>query len=311
LTSSKTVDLLGLGIAPVDIFMSVDSLPAPGSKGNAVPGSCLVAGGGPVPNASCTFASLGGTASVISSFGDDHWGRFARQEMDQFGVRHDHCLVRKNCASALATAWININNGDRTIVLDRDPRLSITPRDINLKRLPIPSLIMVDGRHVEANVKLARWGKKVGARIMLDIGSVRNPVDDLFPYLDFLVCADEYACHYFKTRSASRAVRGFKSLGIPEVVVTCGTAGSIGIDSNGHQVRQKAYKVRAVDTTGAGDAYHGGYLFGVQKDWDLARRMKFAAAAAALKCRKPGARSGIPTLRQTTRFMNNHRTYYA
>jgi len=311
LKSPKTVDLLGQGIAPVDFFVSIYEFPARGLKTNSVPASSLIAGGGPVPNAACAFARLGGTASVISSFGDDYWGQFAFREMDLFGVRHDLCLIRKNCPSAVASAWINIDNGDRTIVLDRHPRLFIKPGDINLARLPIPKLILIDGRHVEADIKLARWGRKVGARVMLDIGSVRNPVDAIFPYVDILVCADEYARHFFKTRLVTKAVREFKSIGISEVVVTSGTSGSFGIDADGNEHIQKAYKVKAVDATGAGDVYHGAYLHGILRGWDLARKMKFASAAAALKCLRPGARKGIPTLRQTLKFMKNHRSFYA
>ncbi len=291
--------------------MSIKDFPARGQKGNAIPGSCLVAGGGPVPNASCAFASLGGTAAVISTFGDDHWGRFACRELDRFGVRHDLCLIRMNCPSALATAWIDIKNGDRTIVLDRHPRLFIKPADIKLSRLPQPKLILIDGRHVEANNKLARWGKKVGAKVMLDVGSVRNRVDDLFPHIDYLICAEEYARKYANTRSVKKAAKAFRSIGISEVVVTSGTAGSFGVDTDGHEMHQKAYKVKAVDVTGAGDVYHGAYLFGIIKEWDLAKRMKFASAASALKCRKPGARLGVPSLRQTIKFMNNHRAFHA
>jgi sugar/nucleoside kinase (ribokinase family) len=311
LKSPGEIDLLGMGIAPVDIFMSMDGYPSHGVKVNTVPGSRHLAGGGPVPNSLCTFTKLGGSASVISSFGDDHWGRFACEELDKFGVKHDLCVIRKKCPSALASAWININNGERTIALDMHPQLYIKSRDIMLSKLPRPKLIQVDGRHVEANLKLARWGKKIGARVMLDVGSVRNRVDDLFPHIDLLVCADEYACHYFKTRSIIKAARSFRTLGISEVVVTSGTDGSFGIDTDGNQARQKAYKVKAVDVTGAGDVYHGAYLFGIFKGWELARKMKFASAAAALKCRKPGARLGIPSLRQTIRFMDNHRSYYA
>jgi sugar/nucleoside kinase (ribokinase family) len=126
-----------------------------------------------------------------------------------------------------------------------------------------------------------------------------------------LICADEYACHYFKTRSLPKAIRGFKSIGIPEVVVTCGTDGSFGSDAEGIENFQKAFRIKAVDTTGAGDVYHGAYLYGIMKKWDLPRKMKFASAAAALKCLKPGARSGIPSLRQTIHFMNSHRNFYA
>jgi sugar/nucleoside kinase (ribokinase family) len=313
LKSKKTVDLLGMGIAPVDFFVSMEDHPKCGLKINGISGSSLIAGGGPVPTALCTFSKLGGKASLITSLGDDSWAQFSRDELDRFGVNHNLCIVRQNCQSALAFAWINIKSGDRTIVLDMDQRLFIRPGDIKLISMPEPppKLIHIDGRHVDANVKLARWGRKVGAKIMLDVGSVRNIVDDLFPFLDYLVCADQYAFNFFRTRSIEKAAAGFRKIGIPEVVVTSGTAGSLGIDASGNQGRQRAYKVRAVDATGAGDVFHGAYLYGIHKGWGLSKKMKFASAAAALKCRKSGARDGIPSLRQTLKFMNNHKVYYA
>jgi sulfofructose kinase len=310
LASPSTIDLLGIGISPVDFFVSIDKYPEPGRKINGVPNRVLMAGGGPVPTALCTFSKMGGSASVVTSVGDDHWGQFIRKELDKFGVRHDLLIVRKRCGTALASAWINIHTGERTIVLDMSPRLYIRPRNINLSLLPRPKLVQIDGRHVEADVKVARWAKHVGARVMLDVGSKRNPVDDLFPHIDFLVCADEYACGYFKTGSIERAAQGFRKIGIPEVVVTAGTAGAFGIDGAGRIARQKAYQVDAVDTTGAGDVFHGAFLYGIHRGWDLPERMKFAAAAAALKCRKPGARAGIPSLRQTVQFMRRHRKFH-
>ncbi len=311
MSSTRTVDVLGLGIAPTDFFVSMDKHPTAGLKIDGIPGSALVAGGGPVPTACCTVAKFGGKAALIAPFGDDRWGDFGREDLDSFGVDHSHSIIRRNCRTALAFAWIEIGTGDRTIVLDMDKRLFIKPSDIKLNTLPIPKLIHMDGRHVDACIKLAKWGRKVGAKIMLDVGSVRNRVDDLFPHIDFLICADQFGLHYWKTRSIKKAVKEFKKIGIPEVIVSSGVKGSYGIDSGGNDNFQKAYKVTPVDVTGAGDVYHGSHLFGLLKGWDLTRRMKFAAAAAALKCKKPGARIGIPTLKQAVTFMRNHRSFYA
>jgi len=311
------VELLGLGIAPVDFFVSMKSYPKRGTKIDGIVGSHLIAGGGPVATALCTFSKLGGgKAALITSFGDDEWGVFARQELQRFGVNHRLCIIRRDCPSALAFAWIDTDTASRTIVLDMNTRLHIKPIDLNLTHLLVPKLIELDGRYPEASIKLARWGKKVGAKVILDIGSVRNAVDDIFPYLDFLVCADQYACHYFRTRSIEKAAAGFIKLGIPEVVVTAGTAGAYGLDKMGNRVRQHAYKVKTVDVTGAGDVYHGAFLFGLKQGWNLPQRMKFAAAAAALKCRYPGARAGIPTYHETMTFIaaattKGKRVFYA
>ena len=308
MTSPAKIDLLGLGIAPVDFFVTVATYPACGKKVDGIAGSHLIAGGGPVANALCTFSRLGGKAALISAFGDDTWGEFARRDLSRFGVDHSCCISRNKCSTALAFAWVATDS--RTIVLDMDKRLYIHPADIDVNRLPIPKLIHLDGRHIEAAVKLARWGKKVGARVMLDVGSVRNTVNDLFPFIDFLVCADDYAMHYFQTTSAAIAALEFKELGIPEVVVTAGTGGSFGIDAGAYVTGQKAFRVDTIDVTGAGDVYHGAYLFGILKGWPLAQKMQFASAAAALKCRSRGARGGIPTYRQVMTFMNRHTLFY-
>lgn len=307
----KRIDLLGLGIAPVDFFVSMAKYPSCGKKIDGIPESSLIAGGGPVPTALCTFSKLGGRVALITTFGDDGWGEYARKELDKFGVDHSLCINRKNCSSALAFAWIEKPTAERTIVLDKSPKLFIKPTDIKVDKLPLPKFIHIDGRHVPACVKLARWGKRVEATVMLDIGSVRNEVDDLFPFLDIFICADQYAFHYFKTRSIRKAAEGFKKIGIPEVVVTSGIKGSYALDASGNEASQKAYKVKAVDATGAGDVFHGAFLFGAFKGWNLARKLKFASAAAAFKCRLPGARTGIPSLNQTLRFMNSHRSFYA
>ncbi|MCP4565998.1 MAG: hypothetical protein GY841_00300 [FCB group bacterium] len=309
--SSGKVDLLGLGIAPVDFFVSMNGYPEPGQKIDSIGNSHLIRGGGPVPTALCTFSKLGGNSSLVTTLGDDMWGRFVRTELDRFGVEHKHCIERKNCRHALAFAWIDISTGDRTIVLDTNKKMTVKPADIKTDSLPIPKLIHLDGRHLPACLKLARWGKKVGAKIMLDVGSVRNRVDDLFPYIDYLVCADQFASDYTGRKSLRPAVKSLKDNGIPEVVVTSGVKGSFGIDAEGNEARQRAYRVKAVDVTGAGDVFHGSYLFGIFKDWPLEDKLKFAAAAAALKCRLPGARDGIPSYRQAKSFMKKHRSFYA
>ena len=311
MTSPKKIDLLGLGISPVDFFVSMKEYPPCGKKIDGITGSNLIAGGGPVPTALCTFSKLGGRSAVISCYGDDKWGRFARKELERFKVDHRHCIIRKNCTSALAFAWVEMKSGDRTIVLDMDPRLTIKPTDLKLNLLPHPKLIHIDGRFVPACVKLARWGRKIGAKIMLDVGSVRNKVDELFPYINYLVCADQYALHFWKTKSIRKAAEKFKNLGIAEVTVTSGIKGSYGIDGEGQSCYQKTYKVQAVDVTGAGDVFHGSYLYGLHREWDLPYRLKFASAAAALKCRSRGARDGIPSLTKVLNFIKNHRIYHA
>ncbi len=146
---------------------------------------------------------------------------------------------------------------------------------------------------------------------MLDVGSVRNRVDDLFPFIDYLVCAEEYALHYFTPGRCFGRYLDFGRWAFRKWSSPAAPPASYGVDAGGQPIFQKAYKVAAVDVTGAGDVFHGAYLFGIRKKWDLAYKLKFASAAAALKCRQRGARDGIPTFDETITFMKRHRTFYA
>jgi len=128
--------------------------------------------------------------------------------------------------------------------------------------------------------------------------------------VDHLVVADSFALPYTGARSPRQAVEKLQQLCPGVVVVTEGTNGSIGCDESGF-VSQRAFKVENVDTTGAGDAFHTGYLYGLLHDLDLKKRLEFGSAVAALKCTRMGARTGIPTLSQVQRFLKKGPQVYA
>lgn len=117
---------------------------------------------------------------------------------------------------------------------------------------------------------------------------------------DFLVCSEEFAREYVGSEHAfdpEQVIRQMKSLGSPTVTITLGEQGSI--TCHGETVfRAPAYKVDVVDTTGAGDVFHGGYIYGLLQKWELKEVLRFASAIAALKCRRLGGRAGIPSLEE-------------
>ncbi|HVP07522.1 MAG TPA: PfkB family carbohydrate kinase, partial [Candidatus Acidoferrum sp.] len=177
-------------------------------------------------------------------------------------------------------------------------------------RYPIPRILHLDGRDVEACKNLARWGRKVGAIISFDIGSIRNDVSAIFKLVDHLVVADAYAFPFTGTRSTKNAIQRLARYCKGTIVVTEGIAGSIGCE-NGQFCAHPAFRVKNVDTTGAGDSFHAGYLYGLLRGWPLEERLRFGAATAALKCTRPGARTGAPTLAAVRRFLRNRPKTYA
>jgi sugar/nucleoside kinase (ribokinase family) len=295
-----------MGIIPFDLLFSVPSYPAAGLKINA--SAFHMQGGGPVPNVAVGLARLGYKAALITTVGNDPFGDIIKKELRQDKV-DTRFIITKKQPSALAAGWIESGSGRRTMVLSR--QIFVKPSDVTTSRYPIPRILHLDGRDMPATMKLARWGKRVGAIVSFDIGSMRNDVSEVFPYVDHLVVADGYAFPYTKTRAAESAIAKLATICPGTVVVTEGIKGSTGLErSSGKFIRQPAFKVENVDTTGAGDCYHTGYLFGLLRGLDLAECMRLGAAAGALKCTKPGARTGIPRRGALMRFLNSNPPVY-
>ena len=145
----KTLDCLGLGIAPADILMGVDKYPKPGAKIDAT--GLTVQGGGPIPTAMVTLARLGMKPGLIAAVGDDVFGEFVTKELVKENV-DTSCILRKRALTALASGWVERQKGRRTIVLNL--ATSIEAKDIRLESLP-------DTRAVtgsQGSPSCSRWG---------------------------------------------------------------------------------------------------------------------------------------------------------
>lgn len=303
----KTIDVLGLGIIPLDYLIAIPQLPDPGGKVDAH--TLTIQGGGPIPNAMVALARLGLKTAVIASVGNDDIGRKTISELKKEKVSIDHLIIRRDKhPSDSAYGFIEDGTGRRTIVLCRQQK--VLPKDIKTDTLPTPRLIHLDGRDLPACIKLARWAQKVGAEVTFDIGSMRNDVSPIFKFVDHLIVSDDYARGFTGKRSIKQMIKSLTEFCSGTIIVSSGTAGSIGWE-DGRFYDQQAYKVTTVDTTGAGDSFHAGYIYGLLNQRSMQARMQLGSAVAALKVQKPGARDGNPTLRQLNLFLKELPAAYA
>lgn len=303
-THPERIDCLGLGIMPLDMLFEVNKYPLAGSKIDGV--GLTVQGGGPVPNVMVGLARMGHRTALITAIADDMAGRMGREELTREKV-DDRFVVVKRGTSDTAAGFVERVTGRRTLVLNRV--IHVVPGDIATARYPIPRVVHLDGRDLKAAMKLARWGRRMGAIICFDIGSTRNDVSPIFPLVDHLVVADSFALPFTGCRSARGAIGKLREVCPGTVVITEGTSGSLGCEE-GQFVRQSAFKVRNVDTTGAGDAFHTGYIYGLLHNYDLSSRLAFGSAVAALKCTRMGARAGIPRLGRVRKFLKGRPEIY-
>ncbi len=282
-------------------------MPKPGGKVDAE--SLCIQGGGPIPNALTGLSRLGKKTALIAAVGSDVTGKISIDEIKREKIDHRFLIVRKGTTpSDSAYGFVETGSGRRTIALCR--KMSIKPRDIVTGRYPIPRVVHLDGRDLEACIKLARWGHKVGSMVTFDVGSMRNDVSPIFPLVDHLVVSDAYALGFTGKRTVRQAITALSSLCPGVIVVTEGTRGATGFE-DGSFYRQRAFRTQVADTTGAGDSFHAGYIYGLLERMSLTERLLYGVAVATLKCTKPGARAGNPTLSQLRRFMKNLPETYA
>jgi len=298
-------DCLGFGICALDYLSILDPYPGLDEKVNVV--SSSVQGGGPVPTAMTTMAKLGAEVAFAGKIGDDYEGMVIRSELEKFGVDIDYLLIDEKVKSLKAFIWVDKNSGKRTVALDKTRMKPVKPKEISFLKDVYFEYLHLDGRDIDASTFLAKKAKKDGSEVILDLGSLRENLEELFPLVDYLVVSKKFAYDYTHLEDLSQACSDLKKTGFKCVVVTLSEKGCLWTD--GDKVNYfPGFKIEVVDTTGAGDVFHGAFIFGLLKKWKMGKIIEFASACAALKCRKLGGREGIPTLKEVEDFLKRRDT---
>ena len=295
-------DCVGLGVNAMDYLCILNPYPKLDDKVDTVRSS--VQGGGPVPTAMVSLAKLGAKVCYIGKVGNDPEGQFVKSQLEKEGVETRYLLTDKKVKTSRAFIWVDKRTGKRTVALDRDRRNRLIEGELKFLSFISTKFLHIDAREPEIDVLAARWAKRQKAEVCLDVGSLRSGVKEVFPYVDHLIVSKRFACGFVKTSDPFKACRQLMKRGFQTVVVTTGEEGCI-CGSGKEIFHSPGFKVKVIDTTGAGDVFHGAFIFGLLQKWSLKKTARFANACAAMKCRELGGRAGIPTLEQVTSFMKS------
>lgn len=290
----------GLGQCSLDYIAITEGYPGEDTKFEAA--EMLVQGGGPVATALVALSRLKVKTFFSGVIADDPAGVEIQRGLKAEGVDIRGLVKRRGGSSQTANIIVNLSNATRTIIWKRATVKALTPNEVRASFIKGKRFLLLDGLMPEASVKAARIARRAGVPVMLDAGGARPGMLDLAGLSDYVVCSEEFAAGLAET--PGRALKRLASLGPRAATITLGKGGSI-TWSEGVEFPTPAFRVRAVDTTGAGDVFHGGYIYGLLKGWDIRRTLTFASAFAALKCLAPGGRGGIPTLSRTLRFIRS------
>ncbi len=297
------LDVVGLGVCTLDLLQVVDDLP--GSEKVQCARQSLLQGGGPVATALVTLAKLGAHTAMIDKVGDDWRGRLIIDGLRDAGVATDWIRVAPGRSSSIASVLVRRCDGARAITFSPGSAGDLAPDELPENAIARASVLHLNGRHFAAALQAARRARTLGVKVSFDGGAGRYFVGmgELIALTDICIVARQFARAFSGEDDMTAAGRALMDAGPHTVVITSGREGSVVLTKEGESFRQSAFEIEAVDTTGAGDAYHGAFLYGTVTGLELRECARLAAAVAALNTRKLGGRSALPTLARAKRFL--------
>ncbi len=256
-------------------------------------------GGGVSANALVFLSRMGMETAFFGLAGKDAAGDYLTKEMNDLGIDTSGYMQKKDYKTPQSFIVIDPQTGERTIMAFQPP-FPMKYWDLEeFQNLctPSPACFLFDTHHIPLKLKMAQWGKDKGIPMVWDIGTYKKGLEELFPYMDYFIAPDDFLEGYFGVPGIS----GEKDIGHyiqsisreGQFILTVITAGDDGAYAllNDEVVHFPALKVPQIkDTTGAGDIFHAGFVYGLIQGWDIEHTLQWATVCAGLSCGYIGGR---------------------
>jgi sulfofructose kinase len=301
---SPQVDVVGVGLNATDTIIRLPHFPAFNSKMEFEAARILP--GGQVASAMVACRCWGLRARYIGKVGDDFAADLQQRELDRAGVE-SHLLRVTDCASQCAYILVDSGSGERTILWRRDARLTLTPEELDRHLITHARALLVDGHDTAAAATAARWARGAGIPVAADVDNLYPGIEPLLEQVDYLVASEEFPGRLTGEPDLLRSLPVIaERYGCRVAGATLGSSGALLWDcSSSAFLYQPAYRLQVADTTGAGDIFHGAFVYALLQAWPLPRILDFSCAAAGLNCTALGARGGIRSVAEIQRLMHH------
>ena len=289
-------DVVGVGLNATDTLLIVPHFPAYAGK---VPvEEEIVSPGGQVASALVACAHLGLRVKYIGAIGDDERGRVQRESLLGTGINLDHVQLRSGCPNQSAYIVIDRSTGERTVLWRHHECLRIDPAQIAPEQIVCARLLHIDGHDTPAVAHAAAIARGHGIPVTIDVDTIYHGFDKVLPNVDYLVASSEFPTAWTGLNDPLQALAAIQDqFGMRVAAMTLGAHGSLA-RVNGHFYYSPAFVVNCVDTTGAGDVFHGAFCYAVLQGMEMPEALEFSNAMAALNCMALGARGGIRGLNE-------------
>jgi sugar/nucleoside kinase (ribokinase family) len=288
-------DVVGVGLNATDTTLVVPRFPAYGGK---VPFTReFYSPGGQVATAMVACARLGLRAKYIGAVGDDERGRIQMDSLRASGVNIDHVQQRANCPNQSAYIVVDQSTGERTVFWNRPDCLSLAPREIAADQIARARLLHIDGHDTPAVEHAARIARGQGIPVTVDVDTIYAGFERVLPLVDYLIASAEFPARWNGIEDPFDALAAIqRQAGMRLAAMTLGAHGALAFCAEtGSFLYSPGFVVNCVDTTGAGDVFHGAFCYAVLQQMAIADALEFSNAMAALNCTAFGARGGIAT----------------
>ena len=294
-------DVVGVGLNATDTLLIVPHFPAYAGK---VPfQEEFLSPGGQVASAMVACAKLGLRTKYIGSIGDDLRGRIQMESLQGTGVNLDHVQRRKGCANQSAYIIIDRSTGERTVLWRREECLRIRAEEIAEDQIACARLLHIDGHDTAAVARAAEIARRHGIPVTVDVDTIYHGFDRVLPNVDYLIASSEFPTAWTGETDPFQALETIQNeYGMRVAGMTLGAHGALALE-NGKFHYAPAFVVNCLDTTGAGDVFHGAFCYAVLQGMPMREALDFSNAMAALNCTALGARGGIRGLEDVRAMM--------
>jgi ribokinase len=300
------LQVVGVGLACLDLLIRAEELPT-WERGVRLSGMAIE-GGGPVATAMVTVQRLGVPAGMVGVYGSDRLGEIKLQTLVENGVDTSRMVRRDGPERQAVLVSVHEESGERVFSgMGWQPGfVSLAEDELDRAYVTSAQYLHLDGFHAPTALATARWMHAAGKQVMLDGSATHGPIASemraLVEEVDILICGSGFGPALTGRRDVWEAGQAILDLGPRVVVQTEGAQGSYTV-TRAEYFHTPAFPVNVIDTTGAGDVFHGAYLVGLLKGWRPREIALFSSAVAAIKCTRLGGRPGIPSFAQAMAFL--------
>jgi sulfofructose kinase len=294
-------DVVGVGLNATDTILLVPHFPA--YAGKAPYTREILSPGGQVASAMVACAALGLRVKYIGAVGDDERGRIQLDSLRAAALDLEHVQIRRDCANQSAYIVVDQSTGERTVFWRRDECLRIDPEQISPEQIRDARLLHIDGHDTAAVAHAARIARAAGIPVTVDVDTIYAGFDKVLPNVDYLIASSEFPARWTGESDPFRALETLQNqYGMRVAAMTVGAHGALA-RVEGKFLYSPAFVVNCVDTTGAGDVFHGAFCYAVLQGMPMRHALDFCNAMAALNCTAIGARGGIRGLEEVRALM--------